>query len=167
MIDGEKVERVSEYKYLGTILDNKLTFDSNTTSIHKKCQSRIYCLQKLRSLKANKSVLCNFYSCFIQSVLTFGFLCWFGGLSVRNKNVLDRIVKVCGKVVGEKQESLCVLYESQVRKKVSMIVRDSTHILAQHYQLLPSGRRFRVPNDSTVRDKNSFVPKSVQILNKR
>ena len=37
-IGGMKVERVTEYKYLGTVLDNKLNFNRNTYFIHKKCQ---------------------------------------------------------------------------------------------------------------------------------
>jgi hypothetical protein len=60
VIDGKKVERVTEYKYLGTVIDSKLNFDANTNSIHKKCQSRVYCLQKLRSLNVNQQVLGNF-----------------------------------------------------------------------------------------------------------
>ena len=42
VIKGEKVERVSPYKYLETVLDNKLNFYPNTALIQKKCQSRIY-----------------------------------------------------------------------------------------------------------------------------
>jgi hypothetical protein len=101
-IDGEKVERVTEYKYLGTHIDDKLNFNANTKAIHKKCQSRVYCLQKLRSLQVNQNILASFYKCFIESVLTFGFVCWFGGLSVKNRNVLNRVVNVCGKVIGER-----------------------------------------------------------------
>ena len=33
---GEKVKRVSQYKYLGTVLDSKLNFDQNTALIQKK-----------------------------------------------------------------------------------------------------------------------------------
>jgi hypothetical protein len=167
VIDGKKVERVSEYKYLGTVIDRKLNFDANTNSIHKKCQSRVYCLQKLRSLNVNQQVLGNFYKCFIESVLTFGFLCWFGGLNVKNRNVLNRVVNVCGKVVGESQTSLCVLYERRAFRKAKAIIRDTSHVLAHHYELLPSGRRFKVPRLSTVRAKKSFIPMTVQILNER
>ena len=74
-IGDEKVERVSQYKYLGSIIDNKLTFNQNIESINKKCQSRIYCLQKLRSLKVNTNILTTFYKSFIESVVTYGFLC--------------------------------------------------------------------------------------------
>ena len=49
-IDGVKVEGVTEYKYLGIVLDNKVNFNKNTNFIHKRCQPRIFCLQKLRSL---------------------------------------------------------------------------------------------------------------------
>ena len=46
-INGTDVNRVEEYKYLGTILDNKLNFTANTKFIYRKCQSRLYCLFKL------------------------------------------------------------------------------------------------------------------------
>ena len=165
-IDDVKVERVNEYKYLGTVIDNKLNFDSNTHTIHKKCQSRLYCLQKLRQLRVNKKVMCSFYRCFLESVLTFGFMCWFGGLNVKNKNVLERVVNVSGKVTGEKQQSLSELYERRMVKKAGMIARDSVHILAQYYNLLPSGRRYRVHKTGTVRTRNSFVHRSITLLNK-
>ena len=74
-IDGVKVERVTEYKYLGTVLDNKLNFNNNTDFIHKRCQPRILCLQKLRSLNVSAAVLRTFYRSFIESVLKFSFLC--------------------------------------------------------------------------------------------
>jgi hypothetical protein len=118
-------------------------------------------------LNVNQRNLGNFYKCFIESVLTFGFLCWFGGLSVKNKNVLNRVVNVCGKVVGESQMSLCMLYERRAARKAKAIISDGSHVLTQHYELLPSGRRFKVPRLSTVRAKKSFIPMTVQILNER
>jgi hypothetical protein len=164
-IEGVKVERVTEYKYLGTVIDEKLNFNSNTHSIHKKCQSRIYLLQKLRKLGVNTRILQTFYSSFIESVLTFSFMCWYGSLCVRSKNVLDRVVNVCGKIVGVQQQSLCVLYERRVMRKASNICTDRSHVLAHHFELLPSGRRFRVPKTRTVRGKSSFIPKAITILN--
>ena len=57
IIDDVAVERVAEYRYLGTVLDNNLTFDRNVDTIHKKCQSRIYCLQKLRNIGVASDIL--------------------------------------------------------------------------------------------------------------
>ena len=76
------------------------------------------------------------------------------------------VVNVCGKVIGEKQESLGELYECRAVRKGSNIARDTTHVLAKYYHLLPSGRRFRVPKFSTTRTKCSFVVKSVNLLNR-
>ena len=98
-IDGVKVERVSEYKYLGTVLDDNLSFVINTDLINKKCQSRIFLLQKLRSLQFCKV----FYRCFIVSLLSFSLVCLYGRLSIKSKNLLNRVVNVCSKVVGERQ----------------------------------------------------------------
>lgn len=47
VMDGQAVETVESCKYLGTILDNKLTFEKNTDSIYKKSQQRLFCLRKL------------------------------------------------------------------------------------------------------------------------
>ena len=46
-IDSVKVKGVTEYKYLGTVLDNKLNFEKQQLTIHKRCQPRIFCLQKI------------------------------------------------------------------------------------------------------------------------
>ena len=136
-IDGVEVERVTEYKYLRTVLDNKLNFNKNTDFIHKRCQPRIFCLQKLRALNVSAAFLCTFYRSCIESVLIFSFLCWFGGLNVKSKNVLNKVVNVCGKVMGERQEHLSQLYECHVVWKV--IVDDNSHVLAKCYEILPSG----------------------------
>ncbi|KAJ8372883.1 hypothetical protein AAFF_G00275870, partial [Aldrovandia affinis] len=43
---------------------------------------------------------------------------------------------------------------------------DPSHILHPEFELLPSGRRFRLPQCKLNRLKNSFVPHSVSLLNK-
>ena len=113
----------------------------------------IFCLQKLSSLNVSAAVLQIFYRRCIESVLTFSWLCWFGGLNqnVKSKNVLNKVVNVCGKVVGERQSQLC---ERRVVRKARVIVDDNSHVLAKYYELLPPcGRRFRVLKSNTVRTK--------------
>ena len=67
---------------------------------------------------------------------------------MKSQNVLNTAVNVCGKVVGERQEQLSQLYERRVVQKARMIVDDNSHVLAKHYELLPSGRRFHVPKSN-------------------
>ena len=153
---AQMVERVTKYKYLGTILDNQLNFNKNTDFIHKRCQPRIFSLQKLRSLNVSAAVLRTFYRSCIESVLTFSFLCWLGGLNVKSKNVLNKVVNLCGKAVGERQGQLSQLYERCVVWKAWVVVDDNSHVLADHYELLPSGTvavsytHLTLPTRSTV-----------------
>ena len=79
--------------------------------------------------------------------------------------MLERVVNVGGKVTGERQRSMTALYECRVRGKANCIVKDASHVLAKHYDLLPSGRRFRAARFSTVRGRSSFIPSSIKILN--
>ena len=68
---------------------------------------------------------------------------------MKSRNVLNKVVNVCGKVVGERQEQLSQLYERRVvRKAARVIVDDNSHVLAKRYELLSSGRRFRVPKSN-------------------
>ena len=156
-IDGVRVERVIEYTYLGRILDNKLNFNANTNFISKKCQPRILCLQKLRSLNVNAAALHTFHRRRVESVLTFLCLCWFGGLSVKSKNVLNKVVNVCGKVVGRNQETLSQLCECHVVQKARMIVDHRNHGLSQYYDTLLPGHRIEVLKTKTVKSRESFV----------
>ena len=86
--------------------------------------------------------------------------------SVKCKNVLSRVVNVCSKIVGERQMGMNDLYERRVRKKASEIANDDSHVFAQHYERLPSGRRLRTLKARTCRLKNSFIPMSIVLLNK-
>ena len=65
-------------------------------------------------------------------------------------NVVNKVVNVCGKIVGERQEQLSQLYERRVVRKARVIVDDNSHVLAKHYELFPSARRFRIPKSNTV-----------------
>ena len=68
---------------------------------------------------------------------------------MKSKNVLNKVVNVCGKVVSERQEHLSQLCERRVVRKARVIVDDNIHVLAKHYELLPSGRRFRLPKSNS------------------
>ncbi len=139
MIHGNEVEVVETYKYLGTAFDSQLKFDKNIESIVKRGQQRIHLLRKLNSFNVCNKILCMFYQTFIESILTFSFICWFGGLSVKDKNSLFSIVKVCSKIIGVQQRDLNSLWERQVVQKAKGIVSQHSHILSSEFTKMPSG----------------------------
>ena len=74
-IDDTIVERVEEYKYLGTVIDNSLAFNKNVDAIHRKCQPRLHCLHKLRNIGIDSKILQMYYKCCIESLLTVSVMC--------------------------------------------------------------------------------------------
>ncbi len=51
-----------------------------------------------------------FYRAFIESVMSFSTVSWFGSLSLKNKKSLNQIVKWASKIIGEYESSLAGLY---------------------------------------------------------
>ena len=70
-IDDKIVERVDEYKYLGTVIDSSLAFNKSVDAIHRKCQPRLYYLHKLRNVGIDSKILQMYYKCCIEYLLSF------------------------------------------------------------------------------------------------
>ena len=56
-VNNEPVEVVSNLKYLGTLIDNKLSFSDNSDFIYKKPQQRLYLLRKPRYFDVSRELL--------------------------------------------------------------------------------------------------------------
>ena len=106
------------------------------------------------------------YRSLTESVLTFNIVSWYGNLSVRDRNKLTQIVNQASKIIGNKQLQLQDIYNRSITKKAIQIYNDSTHPLRHSFELLPSGRRLKVPLAKKKGYKTSFVPTAVEILNK-
>ena len=164
-IKGQAVECVDSYKYLGTIIDSKHTFVANCESVYKKANQRLHCLRKLSSFHVDKKLLRMFYRCFVESIISFSLVSWFGSLPLKNKSSLNQIVKWASKLIGEQQLNIDSLYEVQLHRLVGSILRDVSHPLHGEFQPLPSGRRFKMPACKTKRYRCSFVPSATKALN--
>ena len=61
-VANQLIEIVSSYKYLGNIIDDKLTFHENVLRIVGKCNQRLYFLRKLKQFKVDQNIMVLFYS---------------------------------------------------------------------------------------------------------
>ena len=111
---GQNIEIVHSYKYLGTIIDDKLRWDENTTNIFKKGQQRLYFLRKLNALHVDRNILSLFHDSFVKSVMTFGLICWWGNISVKNRAKLSKLHTISCKIVG------CCTPDSSLQKLYNM-----------------------------------------------
>ena len=78
MINGQTVETVSTFKYLGTVVDENLTFTDSVDHIYKKAQQRLCLLRKLRRFNVSTEVLQLVYRSLIKSVPSFNLVSWYG-----------------------------------------------------------------------------------------
>jgi len=160
VIKDQAVDCVESYKYLGTVIDSKLTFEKHCESVCKKGHQRLFCLRKFSRFRIDKSMMILFYHAFVESVLSFSLVSWFGNLSLKNKNSLNQIVRWASKIIGESQLNLVflvTLYSNQLHHKASAIIGDCSHPLHSEFQLLPSGCQFAAIRCRTKRYRNTFV----------
>lgn len=57
-----------------------------------------------------------FNQSFIESLLTYSFICWFYNLSLRDRNSLNSIIKICSKITGTRQRDLGSLCDQQIAR---------------------------------------------------
>ena len=84
-VNNEPVEVVSNFKYLGTLIDNKLSFSDNSDLIYKKSHQRLYLLRKVRSFDVSRELLQFVYTSLVERVLTFNIVVWYGNLGVKGR----------------------------------------------------------------------------------
>jgi len=166
LINGEEIEMVSEYKYLGVIIDHKLSWEQCADAVFKKGQQRLYFLRKLNYFNVDNKFLTMFYKSFIESILSYCIVCWYGYSKITHRNKLGKIVKTCRKIIGKQQVDMYQLYLTRLQQKADKVCMDTTHPLSVEFMPLPSGRRYRYPNVRTNRAKNSFIPMAITQLNK-
>ncbi len=165
MIRCQEVEQVEAFRYLSIEVDRTLSFSVHAEQAYKKAQQRLFLLRKLRSFNVSKDILTVVYRSLIESVLTYNISSWYTFLSAKDKTKLSRIIKHASKITGTTQSSLSDLHTQAVRRKATTIMHDPSHPLHTSFQLLPSGRRYRVPLARTNLVKKSFISSAINIIN--
>ena len=166
VIHNEPITQVSSYKYLGVHLDNTLSWKAHVQGLCSRLQQRLYFLRRLRAFGVDQKFMLLFYHAVLESIMRYGITAWYGNLTVQSKSQIARLVQTAMKIMGvKKHPSLQNIYEQSIIRQAKTIVSDPTHILHPELQLLPSGRRFRVPRSRLNRYKHSFLPMSIKLLN--
>ena len=76
VINGEPVEQVDSFKYLGVILDENFSFTKHVTAVQKKSQQRLHVLRKLRAFYVDPLLLLRLYRSIIEPLITYCSICY-------------------------------------------------------------------------------------------
>ncbi|KAK5892697.1 hypothetical protein CesoFtcFv8_013051 [Champsocephalus esox] len=164
-INGDCVERVLSFKFLGVHISQELTWSTNTTAVIKKAQQRLYFLRLLRKNHLNQKLLVTFYRSTVESVLTYCISAWYAGCSAADRKALQRVINTAQRIIGCPLPSLEDITRSRCLRRTSSILKDSSHPARHLFDLLPSGRRYRSLKARTSRLTNSFFPWAIRTLN--
>ena len=157
VINGEPVEQVDSFKYLGVILDEIFSFTEHVTAVQKKSQQRLHVLRKLRAFYVDPLLLLRLYRSIIEPLLTYCSICYYHALSVKNRNRLLKISHLTPK--------LSEIIDHAILKKARAVATESDHSLSTFFHVLPSQRRYRCIKCKTCRYSRSFVPVAIRMLN--
>ncbi|KAL3066704.1 hypothetical protein OYC64_016614 [Pagothenia borchgrevinki] len=108
-------------------------------------------------------ILCNFYRCTIESILTGCITAWYGSCTVLNRKALQRVVKTAQNITRTELPSMEDLYSQRLRKKALRIIKDPHHPSHKLFCLLPSGKRYRSMRTKTTRLRDSFIPQAIRL----
>ncbi len=163
-INGEKVERVDCFRYLGVHITADLTWSVHISHQVGKAHQRLYFLRKLKQSQLPQNLLVRFNRATLESLLSYCCTVWFASCTAEDRKTLQRVVRTAERVIGTTLPPLSEIYAGRLHRKASSISKDPTHPGHQLFTTLPSGRRYRALGARTNRLLHSFYPQVVKCV---
>ncbi|KAG5266197.1 hypothetical protein AALO_G00250850 [Alosa alosa] len=132
-----------QHQIPGVHISEDLSWTTNTASLAKRAQRRLYFLRKLRRASAPPAIMTTFYRGTIESILSSCIAVWGGSCTEYNRKALQRIVNTAGRIIGASLSSLKDIYTTHLTGKATKIVSDASHPAHNLFDLLPSGKSDR------------------------
>lgn len=183
-IENEVLETIQETKLLGVMINDRLTWDSNTSFLVKRANARMRMLHKLVEFDVPVEDLLTIYILYIRSVLEQSCQVWHSSLSFENLTDLERVQKNALRIIlkekytsyeaalevsgleclVERRDRLCLKFAKACLKNDQ--VKDIFPLNDIEYHVETREREeFKVTMAKTERLKRSAVPYMQRLLN--
>ena len=176
-VDGETVQMVKKFMFLGVVLDGSLSFESHFEMLHNKLQRSAFVIRKLSHIFP-KSCMPTLYFASYHSHLSYCLLVWFPLLSKKLQNLLSTVQKrIVRNVCNIKPISHCMKLFKEKRiltvvdlvkvsncKLIHRILNGTCPKPISHFFRMNYGTRSMnvvVPKHSLTKLNKSFLCKSV------
>ena len=166
IIDGQVVEQVENYKYLGIHVNNKLDWSIHASKVISKINQRMFFVRKLNHFHVDKTLISLFYQAVVQSLISFCICVWGGNANHKDISKICSIAKQASKMTGIVQLSFDAVLSIFTEKKIIRICNDKTHPLHSQITFSTRSGRLILIRTRTERYKRSFLPREVQLLSK-
>ena len=98
-IDEKPLEQVREERLLGVVINDKLTWESNTQFIVKKAYKRMIILHNLFKFGLPVKDMVEIYILYIRSVVENSAVVWHSSLKIADRHTIERVQKVALKII--------------------------------------------------------------------
>ena len=183
-LKDENVEVVTSTKLLGTMVQDDLKWDLNTSTIVKKANARMELLRRVASFGTPAEDLKTVYILFVRSLLEQSATVWHSGLSQENIQDLERVQKTAIKIILQEQyhgykqglaqldlqtlesrrEELCLNFALKCTKNTKMQhmfpLNSKTHSMNTRME-----EKYEVKHANTDRLRNSAIIYMQNLLN--
>ena len=168
-INGNIVDSVNSYKYLGCIIQDNFKWDKHIEMQTKKCNKRQFLLRRLNELHVDSNILTLYYNSMISSVLTYVIGSWFNACGVTLSRALEKVEKRAKRVIKQHFHYKLItpvnVYNRTSINSAEKIIEDETHPLHFLFKFLPHGIRLLSPLCRTNRYQTSPVPSFIHVFN--
>ena len=183
-MEGENVDVIRETKLLGVMVNDRLSWDSNTLFLVKRANARMRLLHKLVEFSVPLEDLLNIYILYIRSILEQSCQVWHSSLTLENFQDLERVQKNALRIILQdayqsysnalNKTGLSTLFERRETlslkfAKASLKNKDMKSIFPRNNVSSTIDTRFREPykvtKSRTERLKTSAVPYMQRLLN--
>ena len=168
-IKGQSVEMVSAYKYLGVVIDNKVSWTPHIGACYKKAQKKMYLLRKLKIFKVEQAIMQLFYQAVIQNAIFFNLVCFFGNTKKGDIGRLEKITRTAGRIMRADPPSPSNIFQRAALRKLAGIQADTSQshplngVVQSCAPARDSSRRLRSLKSRTTRRLNSFIPVAIRL----
>lgn len=169
IIKQQPVEQVRTYQYLGTVIDEKLTWTDNILDRCSKAKKRMHSLRQLKQFRVGGDILSLFFRTVIQSSLLFNSVCYLNSATAQDRALMEQIVSDATRITGCGQVEPMATYLHALRAKTSKILKEESHPLhpplVERKSLRETSNLFRSFGSGTKRFLNTFLPSAVRDIN--
>ena len=184
VMDDQKIDVITETRLLGVIVNNKLTWESNTMYLVRRANARMRLLHKLLDFGVPTDDLVSIYILYVRSILEQSCQVWHSSLTLECFQNLERVQKNALKIILQDDyvsysnalniSGISTLFERWVQlclkfAKSSLKNQEMSKMFPLNNAPLTMETRFRekyrVTSCRTERFKNSAIPYLQRLLN--
>ena len=122
IIDGHNVEQVDSFKYLETVIEERLRFQEHSMEVIKKARKRLYIMKKLCARRVSGPLRVQCYTTFIECIFLYHLSTVFGHLSAMSRKSINRVLDLASFLGDYDFNTIETVYERLMKTRCLRLV---------------------------------------------